>query len=101
MEVTQRSYDTCYGCEFLPQITGHGDVFPCGNHFERPELLIGNICTESFKNLVFGKKYADVTRKVREEINVHSECGIGCHENEINEYLFDLVATRPAHVNFI
>lgn len=101
MEVTQRSYDTCYGCEFLPQITGRGDVFPCGNHFERPDLLIGNICTESFKDLVFGQKYADVMRKVREEINVHSECGIGCRQNEINEYLFDLVASRPAHVNFI
>ena len=101
MEKKTRNYHSCYGCEFLPQITGKGDVYPCGNHFERQDLYIGNIVDQSFRDIVFGERYAEVMRRVKEDINVHTECGIGCRQNEINEYLYELKTNRPAHANFI
>jgi radical SAM protein with 4Fe4S-binding SPASM domain len=101
MDKKTRNYQSCYGCEFLPQITGKGDVYPCGNHFEREDLYIGNIVNESFREIVFGDRYAEVMRRVKEQINVHTECGVGCRQNEINEYLYELKADRPAHANFI
>jgi radical SAM protein with 4Fe4S-binding SPASM domain len=95
-----RSYNTCYGCNFLPQIDGAGDVYPCGNWFGSKDFLIGNINKQSFKDIVYSKRYEEIQQKVTKEVNVHKQCGIGCRQNEINEYLWDL-KNPPDHINFI
>jgi radical SAM protein with 4Fe4S-binding SPASM domain len=95
-----KKYDRCHGCEFLPQISGNGDVYNCGACFGNPRFFIGNINRESFKDLVPGERYADVMRQVRTEVDVHRECGTNCRQNEINEFLWEL-RHPPAHVNFI
>ena len=95
-----RTYNACYGCRFLPQIDGAGDVYPCGNWFGSKEFLIGNINKQSFKEIIFSKRYEEVQKKVSTEVNVHKQCGIGCRQNEINEYLWDL-KNPPHHINFI
>ena len=95
-----RSYNSCFGCRFLPQIDGAGDVYPCGNWFGAKEFHMGNINTQSFKEIIFSKRYEEVQKKVTEEVNVHKQCGIGCRQNEINEYLWNL-KNPPQHINFI
>ena len=32
--------------------------------------------------------YLNPERKVSEKVNVHKQCGTGCRQNEINEYLW-------------
>lgn len=93
-------YDHCYGCEFLPQISGNGDVYCCGAWFGNPDYLIGNINHESFKEIVFGRRYAEVMQRVKNDVDVHHECGTNCRQNEINEFLWKL-KHPPEHVNFI
>jgi MoaA/NifB/PqqE/SkfB family radical SAM enzyme len=100
MEHKKRGYDHCYGCEFLPQISGNGDVYCCGNFFGNKEFLAGNIINESFKDMVFGEKYRKVMEKVKNEVNVHKSCGFKCRQNEINEFLWKL-KNPPEHVNFV
>ena len=95
-----RSYDACYGCRFLPQIDGSGDVYPCGNWFGSKDFLIGNINEQSIKEIFFSKRYEEIQKKVSEEVNVHTQCGIGCRQNEINQYLWD-IKNPPNHINFI
>lgn len=100
MSLTQRSYDRCHGCAFLPQITGAGRVYSCGNFFNDERFFMGSIVDESFRDIVAGQRYRAVLERIANQVDVHSECGIGCRQNEINEYLAMLEATPP-HVNFI
>ena len=95
-----RGYDRCYGCEFLPQISGDGGVYPCGNLFGRPEFCAGSIAVESFADIVAGERYHAVLERVRTEVDVHRDCGVNCRQNEINEFLWQL-RHPPEHVNFI
>jgi radical SAM protein with 4Fe4S-binding SPASM domain len=100
MNNTNRKYHKCFGTNFLPQIDGAGDVYPCGNWFQSKEFNMGNINDQSFKDIVFSDKYAEVQKKVSQEVNVHKQCGSGCRQNEINEYLWEL-KNPPQHLNFI
>lgn len=95
-----KGYDRCYGCEFLPQISGNGDLYCCGAFFGNPEFLVGNINRQSFRELVFSERYALVMKRVRESVDVHRECGTNCRQNEINEFLWQL-RHPPEHLNFI
>lgn len=95
-----KHYNHCYGCEFLPQISGNGDVYCCGAWFGNPDFLIGNINHESFKDIVSGSRYAEVMQRVKSRVNVHLDCGTNCRQNEINEFLWKL-KNPPEHVNFI
>ncbi len=100
MEYNQRTYDHCYGCEFLPQINGAGEVYCCGNFFGKQEFYIGNICEESFKDIVFGERYRQVMERVKQQVDVKTMCGEKCRQNEINEFLWSL-KNPPDHLNFI
>ena len=95
-----KHYDHCYGCEFLPQISGIGDVYCCGAWFGNPDYLIGNINRDSFKEIVSGNRYAEVMQRVKNVVDVHRDCGTNCRQNEINEFLWKL-KHPPEHVNFI
>ena len=100
MHKERKEYDQCFGCEFLPQISGAGDVYPCGNLFGNEKYYIGNLHTERFLDIVQVKKYKQVMEKVKSQINVHKECGFKCRQNEINEFLWKL-RNPPEHINFI
>jgi MoaA/NifB/PqqE/SkfB family radical SAM enzyme len=95
-----KKYDRCFGCEFLPQISGNGDLYCCGAFFGNHDFRVGNINNESFKDLVFSERYREVMHRVRASVNVHRDCGNNCRQNEINEFLW-MLEHVPAHVNFI
>ncbi|MFC1679205.1 radical SAM protein [Elusimicrobiota bacterium] len=100
MRGQKRKYDHCYGCEFLLQISGAGDVYCCGNFYGNKRFFIGSIVTQSFKDIVRGKRYKQVMDRVKTKLDVHRACGHKCRVNEINEFLW-MMKDRPQHINFI
>lgn len=99
----ERTYDHCYGPNFILQISGTGLVAPCGMLFndKYKKYHIGNIHEQSFKEIVFSEKYDEVMRLLAEEHNVHTMCGTLCLQHNVNEYLDSLKKIAPEHINFI
>lgn len=108
-----RSYQRCYGPPFLLQISGSGLVAPCGMLFNEQykKLHIGNIVTESFKDMVQGDRYWEVVNYLASpDFNAQNMCGQLCLQHMTNTYLNDykkgkiVLGTdkpKPSHLNFI
>lgn len=110
----KRSYERCYGPPFLLQISGSGLVAPCGMLFNEQykKFHIGNIVTESFKNLVRGHRYWEVVNYLASEnFNAKSMCGSLCLQHKVNEFLDQVKkgervlsqpqGNPPEHINFV
>ncbi|MBF0622608.1 MAG: radical SAM protein [Magnetococcales bacterium] len=95
-----RKYDVCYGTPFLSQISGNGKVYPCGPFYNKDRFLIGDLHEESFYDMVMGDRYWAVHDDIARSVDVHKDCAIGCRQDYINKFLWDL-ANPPDHVNFI
>lgn len=108
----KRSYERCYGPPFLLQISGTGLVAPCGMLFGEAykKFHIGNIVTESFKDMIKGDRYWEVVNYLASpNFNAKSMCGSLCLQHKVNEYLDGRKkgavdaprGTIPEHLNFI
>jgi MoaA/NifB/PqqE/SkfB family radical SAM enzyme len=110
----KRSYQRCYGPPFLLQISGSGLVAPCGMLFNEryKRFHIGNIVTESFKDMWMGERYWEVMNHLASpHFNAQRVCGTLCLQHKVNEYLdayrkgeIELVDARgpaPEHLNFV
>ena len=75
-------------------------MYICGHFFGEEKYLLGDITKNSFKDIVSSDHYRSVLKRATEEVDVHSQCGLGCRQNEINEYLWNL-KNPPKHLNFI
>ena len=95
-----RKYDVCLGTPFLLQISGNGKIYPCGPFFNKERFYIGDLHTDSFYDLVKGDHYWAVHKDVSESVDVHKDCAIGCRQDYVNKFLWDL-KNPPEHVNFI
>lgn len=95
-----RKYDICYGTPFLGQISGNGKVYPCGPFFGKDRFYIGDIHEESYCDIVKGDRYWQVYQDIVENVDVHYDCTVGCRQDYINKFLWDL-KNPPEHVNFI
>lgn len=109
-----RSYQRCYGPPFIIQLSGSGLVAPCGMLFNEQykKFHIGNICTESFKDMVRGERYWEVVNYLASpNFNAQSMCGSLCLQHKTNEYLDGVkkgliqltpkLEREPQHLNFI
>ncbi len=95
-----RKYDVCYGTPFLGQISGNGKVYPCGPFFGKERFYIGDINSDSYSNILGSDRYWDVQNDILNNVDVHCDCTIGCRQDYINKFLFDL-KNPPDHINFI
>ena len=95
-----RKYDVCYGTPFLLQISGNGKVYPCGPFFNKERFYCGDIHETSFYDIVMSDRYWAVHKDVSDSVDVHKDCAVGCRQDYINKYLWDL-KNPPEHVNFI
>jgi MoaA/NifB/PqqE/SkfB family radical SAM enzyme len=95
-----RKYDVCHGTPFLLQISGNGKVYPCGPFFNKERFFIGDVHDQSFFDMVMGDRYWEVHQDVAESVDVHKDCAIGCRQDYVNKFLWDL-KNVPEHVNFI
>lgn len=110
----KRTYERCYGPPFLIQLSGSGLVAPCGMLFNErySKFHMGNICEESFKDIVRGNRYWEVIDYLRSEsFNAKKHCGQLCLQNGVNEALDKHVkglielktpeGPLPEHLNFV
>jgi len=95
-----RKYDVCYGTPFLLQISGNGKVYPCGPFFNKERFYIGDLHEQSFYEMVTGERYWQVHQDVQSSVDVHKDCAIGCRQDYVNKFLWDL-KNPPEHINFI
>jgi MoaA/NifB/PqqE/SkfB family radical SAM enzyme len=96
-----RKYDQCFGTAFLLQISGNGKIYPCGPFFNKERFYIGDLHTDSFYDLVANsERYWQVHKDVSESVDVHKDCAIGCRQDYVNKFLWDL-KNPPEHINFI
>ena len=95
-----RKYDVCYGTPFLGQISGNGKVFPCGPFFGKERFLMGDLHDMRYRDIVKSDRYWQVQQDIVDNVDVHHDCTIGCRQDYINKFLWDLM-NPPEHVNFI
>ena len=95
-----RKYDVCYGTPFLLQISGNGKIYPCGPFFNKERFYIGDLHEDSFFDVVMGDRYWEVHDDVVKSVDVHKDCAIGCRQDYVNKFLWDL-KSAPEHLNFI
>jgi MoaA/NifB/PqqE/SkfB family radical SAM enzyme len=95
-----RKYDICYGTPFLGQISGNGRVYPCGPFFAKERFCMGDIHKQSYYDIVQSDRYWQVHRDIIENVDVHYDCTVGCRQDYINKFLWDL-KNPPEHINFI
>ena len=95
-----RKYDVCHGTPFLLQISGNGKIYPCGPFFNKERFYIGDLHEQSFFNIAMSDRYWMVHREISEVVDVHKDCAIGCRQDYVNKFLWDL-KNVPEHVNFI
>ena len=95
-----RKYDVCLGTPFLLQISGNGKIYPCGPFFNKERFYIGDLHDGSFYELVNSDRYWAVHRDIAESVDVHKDCAIGCRQDYVNKFLWD-IRNPPEHINFI
>jgi MoaA/NifB/PqqE/SkfB family radical SAM enzyme len=96
-----RTFKQCLGTPFLLYSSGDGLLFPCGMFFDpqyHADYLMGDLKTQSFKEIIYSQRYLDVIEKVR-KIDVNN-CYTGCKTHAINEYLWQL-KNVPEHWRFV
>lgn len=108
-----RSYQRCYGPPFLLQISGSGLVAPCGMLFNEQykKFHVGNIVTESFKEMIQGDRYWEVVNYLASpNFNAQAMCGSLCLQHKVNEALDGMkkgipiqtpTGSPPQHLAFI
>lgn len=95
-----RKYDVCLGTPFLLQISGNGKIYPCGPFFNKERFYMGDLHDGSFFDLVNSDHYWNVHRDIAESVDVHKDCAIGCRQDYVNKFLWD-IRNPPEHINFI
>jgi len=95
-----RKYDICYGTPFFGQISGNGKVYPCGPFFGKDRFYMGDIHEQSYYDIIKSDRYWKVHQDIIDNVDVHCDCTIGCRQDYINKFLWDL-KNPPDHVNFI
>lgn len=95
-----RKYDICYGTPFLGQVSGNGKVYPCGPFFGKERFCMGDIHKESYYDIVKSDRYWKVHQDIIDNIDVHHDCTVGCRQDYINKFLWNL-KNPPEHINFI
>jgi radical SAM protein with 4Fe4S-binding SPASM domain len=96
-----KDFPVCYGTRFIINISGDGNVFPCGHFFNtrRSEFCMGNILQESFREILESDRYWEVQEKIS-TIDVNRECETNCRHYYICGFLWKL-RNPPPHLDFI
>jgi len=82
------------------QISGNGKIYPCGPFFNKDRFYIGDLHDDSFYDLVHSEGYWAVHKDISESVDVHKDCAIGCRQDYVNKFLWD-IKNPPEHINFI
>ena len=107
----RKPYEGCPAIPILLQISGNGDVYPCGHMFwdqgkkledrKFEQYKVGNVHTERFKDMIQSDKYWNIVKAMREDFDVHKDCSGCCRHDKLNEFLYNYTENKPSGVNFI
>lgn len=98
-EAEDHAYEKCNATPFFwVYVMGNGDVFTCSAYLLDDRFNIGNLNTQTFKEIWEGDKRKANWEYVRKTLNIH-ECRKNCRMDKANRYLAEL-DTVP-HLNFI
>ncbi len=95
----RRHYKTCGAVPFFwAYIMSDGEIIGCSTFLEEDIFKLGNIHTNSFKEIWEGKRRLNLIKYMKNfDINA---CRLNCRMDEINNYLWELL-NPGEHVNFI
>lgn len=106
----RKPYEGCLAIPLLLQISGNGDVYPCGHMYQdqgKPtkdkkfeQYKIGNVHNERFKDMINSNKYWDIVKKMK-TFDVHKDCSGCCRHDKLNEFLYNYTENKPSGINFI
>jgi len=91
----KRPYDKCYGSNFISSITADLDVTFCCHSRGNPAYTLGNLNTQSFREIWA----SDKRKELIEKINVH-KCIPRCREDTMNRILWN-IKRKKKHENFL
>jgi len=95
----EHSYKTCSATPYVwAYCMANGEVYSCSAYLQNPDFCMGNINTQSFKDIWLGEKRRKHIIDM-ESLDI-SKCRIGCRMNPVNKYLDD-VKIGNEHQNFI
>lgn len=92
-----RNYDTCWGQQFCGVVTATGDVALCCLHRGSKAHNLGNIMESSFSDVWNGER----RQSVLAALDVERQCPPLCRCDGINERIEGMLASAPAHVEFL
>lgn len=93
-------YQKCNATPFFwAYLMSNGDLYSCSAYLSDSRFNLGNINTQTFKEIWHGEKRRANWEYVRKHLDI-KECRINCRMNQSNVYLNDLVAGVP-HQSFI
>ena len=104
MQKGKKLYDGCPSIPLLLEISGNGDVYPCGHMFgNKPQFdkyKMGNLHDISLKDIIQSDKYWDIIKDMRYNFDVHSQCKGACRQDKTNEFVYNYL-NSPRGINFI
>jgi radical SAM protein with 4Fe4S-binding SPASM domain len=84
----------------LGLVSGNGRVYPCGPFFNKERFFMGDIHETSYYDIVKSDRYWKVHEDIQKNVDVHCDCTVGCRQDYINKFLWDL-KNPPLHINFV
>jgi radical SAM protein with 4Fe4S-binding SPASM domain len=93
-------YDKCHATPYLwAYIMATGDLYSCSAYLLDPRFNLGNLATNTFKDIWHSEKRRANWEFVRKGLDIH-DCRINCRMDKSNRYLDDMIKGVP-HGNFI
>lgn len=113
----KRPYKHCLAIPFLFEISGNGEIYPCGYLFNNKNFLMGDLKVQSLKEILESDRYWKVIDYMRNDFDVHNDCQGCCRQDFSNKFLYDYLydhgeyelfidkyvrnREKPDHLNFI
>ena len=91
-------------CLSTPSMWGYimadGSVYTCSAYLLDERFKLGNINSETFKNIWCSNKKLNHAKFIKNELDIN-ECRVNCRMNQVNSYLDQIVNKKQEHINFI
>lgn len=100
-ETKEMPYAKCSATPFLwAYIMSTGDLYSCSAYLQDDKFNLGNINTQTFREIWHGDKRKANWEYVRNELDI-KDCRVNCRMNQANVYMDELKNGRVPSVNFI
>jgi len=95
-----KPYKKCVDLPLLIESSGTGKIYPCGYHFRDERYCMGDLNTQSIKEIIESERYWGIIKSMREDFIVGQGCHGACRHDRTNEFISQYL-DKPDHINFI